>query len=330
MSQIPYVNSLGDALDAAIARQPARAPRMRRGLGRRRWLAVALAALAVGGGGAAVAALFTDPVEVGFGQVGCYERTEPSGNVAIIGDPNRSPAELCASSLPSLGFAAGDLIACEWHGHGIVVVVRGDRGGCAARNLAPLPSSYAAARRRAARLQAVAVSFERRVGCLPPREFARRLTAELQAGAWAGWRAVAGGGAGPCGRVSAPSGAALLGGIAPAVDATRRTIAVKGRAPLDVELVIAGPGSPGLRLFESTGERCFTLPALEEHVRAALAPAGVPIRFRYGSLPPDTGIEPPRGDRYDEGCAIFVGAGPVFDGGRTSIEAELYQRGLGS
>jgi hypothetical protein len=54
----------------------------------------------------------------------------------------------------------------------------------------------------------------------------------------------------------------------------------------------------------------------------------VPIRFRHGSMPPDTGVEQPRGRRYAQGCAIFIGAHPSFRGGRTTIVVELWQRGI--
>jgi hypothetical protein len=59
-----------------------------------------------------------------------------------------------------------------------------------------------------------------------------------------------------------------------------------------------------------------------------LVAAGVPIRFRRGSLPPDTGIgdETRRRERYAEGCAIYVGAYPAFPGGRTVVVVELWQR----
>jgi hypothetical protein len=324
MSEIPFVNQLGDALEAAIAK-PSRAPRLRR-FGRRRYLAAALVALTAACGGAAVATLSTDPVEIGFGNVACFERTEPSGDIAIISDPTRSPVDLCATSLPSLGFEARDLIACQWPGHGVVVVVRGDRGGCANRDLAPVPASYGRARRRAVRLQALAMEFERGAGCLAPPEFARRLTAKLRAGGWAGWRAVTRGGRGPCGRVSVPNGSTLLGSIGSSVDATRRTIAIKGRATIELEQVIYGADSPGVSLFDSSGERCFTMAELERHVRRVLAPAPAPLRFRHGSLPPDQGIESPRGDRYAEGCAIYVGAYPAFPAGETVVVAELWQR----
>jgi hypothetical protein len=325
MSEIPYVNQLGDAFDEAIARR-ARAPRLRR-LGRRRYLAVALAALTVAGGGAAVAGLFTDPVEIGFGAVGCFDRPSTDGDAAIVSDPTRSPVELCASALRDDGLEARDLIACQWKGHGIVVLPHEGRPNCATLELARVPPAYGRARRRAADLQAVAIEFERGAGCLPPREFARRLTVELRAAGWTSWRAVADGGRGPCGRVSVPTGSTLLGSIGPSVDATRRTIGVKGRASIDLERVLyGGVGSPGVSLFDGSGERCFTLSALEEHVRRVLAPARAPIRFRHGSMPAHTGVEQPRGARYAEGCAIFVGAHPVFPGGRTEIVVELWQR----
>jgi hypothetical protein len=36
----------------------------------------------------------------------------------------------------------------------------------------------------------------------------------------------------------------------------------------------------------------------------------------------------PRGRRYAQGCAIFIGAHPSFRGGRTTIVVELWQRGI--
>jgi hypothetical protein len=323
MSEIPFVNQLGDALDAAIA-QPRRAARLR--FSRRRYLTVALAALAVAGGGAAIAGMLDDPVEIGFGAVGCFDSTEPDGNVAVISDPTKSPVELCAAAVPNAGVEAGDLIACSWQGHGIVVVLRGHRGGCTARGLTPVPASYALGRRRAVALQAVAVAFERDAGCLAPHEFARRLSARLRRGGWKRWRAVAAGGDGPCGRVSVLSGSSMVGSIGPAVDGGNRTIEVKGRAPLRLELALSQPGSPGVRLFDASGAGCFTVPGLERHVRAALAPLKMPIRFRVTSLQSFVGVTGSRGDRYAEGCAIFEGAAAVFPGGRTQIVVDLGQR----
>jgi hypothetical protein len=330
MSEIPFVNQLGDALDAAIA-NPARAPRRRglRRLGRRRYLAVALAALAVTGGSAAVAGLFTDPVEIGFGAVGCFEQPSTDGNVAIISDPTRSPVELCAAkAFVEQGFAPRDLIACSWEGHGIVVIPHDGRRSCAAHELAPVPASYGAARRRAARLNADVKAFEESVGCVPPAEFAKRLTRTLRAAGWRGWDAVARGGEGPCGRVSPATGSELLGQIGPAVDAQRRTIAVTATPPLELEQLVYGADSPGARPYETSGERCFTAAALEQHVREIFEPAGVSIRFTVQPLEPGVSIadETGRAERYAEGCTVFAGASIQYPDGRAELLVELQRR----
>jgi hypothetical protein len=93
-----------------------------------------------------------------------------------------------------------------------------------------------------------------------------------------------------------------------------------------LEQLIYGADSPGVSLFDSSGERCFTMAELERHVRRALAPVRAPLRFRHGSMPPDQGIEEPRGKRYAQGCAIYVGAYPAFPAGETVVVAELWQR----
>jgi len=324
MSEIPFVNQLGDALETAIAK-PARAPRLRR-LGRRRYLAVALAALAVTGGSAAVAGLFTDPVEIGFGAVGCFERPSTDGNVAIISDPTRSPVQTCAAAMSSVGFAESDLIACQWEGHGIVVVPHEGRRSCSAHDLAPVPPGYTAARRRALRLETDVKKFERAAGCLPPEEFARRLTRDLRAAGWSGWEAVAKGGEGPCGRVSAASGSELLGSIGSQVDAQKRTIAVMASPPLELEEFVFGADSPGAKPFDTTGARCFSVAALEQHVREVFAPTGVPVRFTVEALQPGVSIADARGERYDEGCTVFAGASIQYPDGRAEILVELNRR----
>jgi hypothetical protein len=42
--------------------------------------------------------------------------------------------------------------------------------------------------------------------------------------------------------------------------------------------------------------------------------------------PANTGMEPPRGDRLAEGCAIVVGAAPVYPAtGGVEVEVEIWQ-----
>jgi hypothetical protein len=330
MSEIPFVNQLGDALETAIAK-PARAPRLRR-LGRRRYLAVALAALAVTGGSAAVAGLFHDPVEIGFGAVGCFDGPDTDGNVSVLSDPNRSPLAICASVMTEQGLDLGkrDLIACSWGGHGIVVVAHEGRRSCRAHDLLSVPAGYTSARKRAARLDADVKRYEREAGCVPPAEFARGLTQALHAAGWGRWRAVPGdgqgSGEGPCGRVSAPTGSELLGPIGSQVDAAHRTITVMGAFPLALEEFVYGADSPGVRLYDESGARCFNTPELEQHVRETFAPTGVPVRFTVKPLQPGVSIADSRGARYADGCTVFAAASIRYPDKRTEILVELNRR----
>jgi hypothetical protein len=57
-----------------------------------------------------------------------------------------------------------------------------------------------------------------------------------------------------------------------------------------------------------------------------MAPTGRDVRFKLGRLPANTGMEPPRGDRLAEGCAIVVGAAPVYPAsGGVAVEVEIRQ-----
>jgi hypothetical protein len=324
MSEIPFVNQLGDALDAAIAR-PARTPRRFR-LGRRRHLAVALAALTVAGGGAALADRLTDPAELGLGGIACYSGPGKSGDVAIVGlgDPGRSPLDICADAMSSEGLTESDLIACS-EGTGIVVLRRERGSGCRAMGFTPVPAAYAPSRERVASLRDRAVALEERAGCVPPRELARRLRTVLRAASWAGWRAVIRGGEGPCGRVSGIGGsdARTLTHLNPGP----RTLGVYGGMSLKLEHVLFGSESAGVRLIDSSGERCFTLAELEDHARRVLAEARLPISFRVRRVPANQGVMPPRGDLYERGCAVSAGPFPIFREGRTEVGVDIYYKG---
>ncbi len=328
MSEIPYVNQLGDALDEAIARR-ARTPRLRR-LGRRRYLAVALAALAVAGGGAAIAGMLSDPVELAAAGVACYSESDMSGDVAITRNPGQSPVALCAETLKDTGVVAADLIACR-QGKAVAVVPRRGRAGCAALGLAALPRDYKAGRLQLATFQREVLALERSADCIPPRTLARNVEALLRRSGWAGWSTWLRleEGAGPCGRVSQPRGDGVreIGG---SLDTETHRVMVWGAMPRSLEALLFAPDSVGVRLMDSSGERCYSLAGLKNHARRMLAPAGRPVSFRLGQLAEDTGIVSPRGDRYAEGCAIIVGASPVFsEGAPTTIEVEIYQRGAG-
>ena len=326
MSEIPYVNQLGDAFDDAIARR-ARAPRRRR-LGRRRHLAVALAALSVAVGGAAIADMLSDPVDLAAGGVACFSNSDMTGDVAITSNPGQSPVELCAEAQKGSGVVAADLIACRRE-RAVVVLPRRGRKGCAALGLAALPRNFEEGRLQVADLQTAVMALERRADCIPPRRLARQVEALLRLSGWTGWRTWlrVDEDAGPCGRVSQMRGDGLreIGG---SLHTETHRIIIWSSPPRSLEEILFGVDSVGVRLMDSSGERCYSLAALKAHAGSRLAPTGRPISFRLGQLAEDSGISGPRGERYEEGCAIIVGAHPVFsEGAARTIEVEISQRG---
>jgi hypothetical protein len=326
MSEIPYVNQLGDAFDEAIARR-ARTPRLRR-LGRRRTLAVALAALMVAGSGAAIADLLSDPVELAAGSVACFSNSKMTGDVTITRDPSRSPTELCAEAQKGSGVVAADLLACRRE-KAVVVFPRRGRAGCAALGLAALPRDYEAGRLQVAELQRAVMALESRADCVPPRRLERQVQELLHRSGWTDWRTWlrVDEQAGPCGRVSQPRGDGVreIGG---SLDTETRRIMIWGSIPRSLDEILYGPASVGVRLMDSSGERCYSLAGLKAHARSMLVPTGRPIGFRLGQLDEGAGIGDARGDRYAEGCAIIVNTYPVVsDGAITTIEVEILQRG---
>jgi hypothetical protein len=61
-------------------------------------------------------------------------------------------------------------------------------------------------------------------------------------------------------------------------------------------------------------------------VRREAAVTGREVRIKLGRMPAGTGMEPPRGNRLAEGCAIVVGAAPVYPAsGGVAVEVEIWQ-----
>ena len=95
MSEIPFVNRLGDAIDAAVGAP--QAARQRAGRRRRRRLGgLALAVLALGLSGATLARLASDPEQLAIAPVACYEAGDLSVGANLYDAEGRSPVETCA------------------------------------------------------------------------------------------------------------------------------------------------------------------------------------------------------------------------------------------
>jgi len=325
MSDIPFVNRLGDAMDAAIA---APAPARRPLRGRRRLGALALAVLVLGAGGVTVARLASDPEQLAIGSVACYERPDLTGDVSVLNTDGGSPVAACAEAWRSEGRTAPPLVACA-RGEAVAVIPGRGATACARNGLDELPPRYARARARLARLSVEIGALEASADCIAPRSLARRAQALLDRSGWTGWRAVVRRDtAGPCGRIALPTGGPALD-VSGALVFDRRELRVGTGAPYALGRMLYGERPLAARLMDSSGERCFTPRDLRHHSRAVLAPTGKPVSFRYGHLPRDSGIESPRGDRYERGCAIVVGAAPVYpEPGVVGVEVEIWRKGL--
>jgi hypothetical protein len=324
MSEIPFVNRLGDAVESAItAPRPAR----RRLFGRRRRIGVlALAVLLAGASGVTVARIAADPDQVAAGTVACYEHPDRSGNVAVPGVVVGSPTDACAKAWSD--GPVPPLVACL-HGIAVAVIPGRDAADCRAAGLEALPPGYATSQAKVARLERDLAAVEATADCIPARELVSRAQAVLDRSGWEGWRAVSRpGDGGPCGAILTRDGTgkAVTGG---ALRADIRRLEVHHGPPRSLEERLYGAQSLNARLMDASGARCFTIAELEALASRMLAATGRPLTFKLGHLPANTGIEPPRGTRYEEGCAIAIDAAPVYPApGKVEIEVELWRKGL--
>jgi hypothetical protein len=326
MSEIPYVRELGDALERAAAAAPPKRAGLLRGRGRRRRVAILAFAILLAASAVTTAAIVGDPEQLAVGSVGCLESGDLDGDIAVIPLDGRSPVAVCATLWTNRGEVAPPLVACD-SDKGILVITGVGAESCRSAGMAELPSGYQAAEARMARLVRDVAAVEESSDCLAPAGLARRLQRVLDATGWTGWRATVGGGDGPCGWARRHGGGPELS-LSPALDGDARVLEVIPGPPRSLDRQLYGEDAIVVGLFDDTGERCFGLAELREHVLRKMAVTGREIRFKLGRMPAGTGLERPRGDRYAEGCAIFVGAGPVYPAaGGVAVEVELWQAG---
>ena len=199
MSEITFVNLLGEALERAVGAEMASG---RSAPGRRRWLRlpsgrgrliVALATLAVAGG--ALAATLHSPTRLAAGGVSCSEGTSntsagPEG-VPLNG---LSPVAACLREYRREGVAAMTrpgvrFIACEQPGFLVHVMVADLRPNqCKRLGLLPLPAGYAEASSRVALLQRSLDRLQRGRDCIAPGVLVGEVRLLLTRLGFAGWR----------------------------------------------------------------------------------------------------------------------------------------------
>jgi hypothetical protein len=181
MSEIPFVNQLGDAIEK-MATERTRPKRQRV----RRVFAGVGVVCVVAAGAATAASVFKDSERLVAAGVQCYEKTsdfQHSSAHPVVGE--QTPVEACAAML-------GDSVprvACVDGAERAVAVIPGtSAAACERLGLAPLPADYGETRERFRALERDVAALETS-GCIPPREFTQRLQALLDRTGWTGWKA---------------------------------------------------------------------------------------------------------------------------------------------
>ena len=238
MSTIPFVEQLGDAIQAAIA-DPAVARRHRA----RRRLVVAVAALLLLAGSLAAARLLNEPGKLATASIGCYEDAAMRGGVTIIWPGDRAPVEACAETFREAGQPVPPLVACAYNG-AVAVLPGADQSVCQRYALEPLPPGYAPALGKVAELEKAILAIEGEADCLPPEALARRLQQLLDRSGWTGWTTwlrpdVS---PGPCGSVSNLGGGGRRG-IAGSLDEAGHRVMIFGGPPRRPKTCCTAPGS---------------------------------------------------------------------------------------
>jgi hypothetical protein len=325
MSEIPFVNQLGDELERAAKRAVAGGGQRRR---RRLGLLALAGALVISGSALAGSLLTTDAEEQAAAGVACYDGADPDFTRSVAHEPrpagstDMSPVDLCRRA-----GVQGPLVACG-AGHGLAVIPGRRADACAAAGFEPLGTGHRAARARVAVLERRILAIEASVHCIAPEELARRVRRLLHRFGWADWsvsvtRARR---SGPCGTISGIGGDGQRY-ISFWPTERERTLHVKRSAPRRISnLLYSAEHGLLARLIPESGTRCFTYEGLRAHVREVFAAEGIDASVRWVPFPANTGLddEDGRWTRYQAGCAIVAGGAPGADG--RSAVIEIFQK----
>ena len=317
MSEITFVNLLGDALERAAQAELA----SRRGPARgRRWLRLpsgrgrvilALAALALAGG--ALAATLPSPTRLAAGGVSCSEGISNTGRgpegVPLNG---LSPVAAClrefrrervaALTRPGVRF-----VACQQPGLLVhVMVADGRPNQCRRLGLLPLPPGYSEATSRVALLQESLGRLQRGRDCIAPARFTSEIRGLLARLGFDGWRPEVGpsspfASSGPCaqfpGSDTRPSDPYL------ALDPAHRVVMIGMGPPLSVERLrdVTEP-----RLISQSRSGCLSQRGAMTLARRELAHPGWAVGFAVTRELAGQQFDPARQRRYGSGCTVIV------------------------
>lgn len=299
MSEIPFVNALGDAIEHAVSHRRSRI---------RRRIALGAVAFAVAASGAAAATgvFSASPDELATSSIGCYSEADlKHSDVAVVGATAPDPIAACRVALKT----EGPMVACAGPQ---VMVFPGGAGTCEKLGLAPLPPEFVAARAKVQRLEHRIRAIEAEHDCWRPAALAARVQALLdRLPAWRGYRTRLAPplGDGPCGSVTHADG---LGGrsIDGMVDPDKREVIVVSIAARSTDDLINSPRLLGLA--QESAERCLDDAGAEGLARAAIETPEHPVTVAFEHFKGES-VEPLQ-SRIDAGCSVIAGVGTTGDG----------------
>jgi hypothetical protein len=310
MSQIPYVNRLGDELERAAERALPRPRRSRRRLG----LLALVGAVLVAGTALASGVLSGDVETQATAPIACYDGAGGnfSRSVAVVpqqtGSADASPVDICRRELALAHGPSGPLVACGSKA-GVAVIPGRNSSDCAAAGFGTLDPRFGRARVRAAAMESRILALEASADCIEPRALAHRLRRLLDRSGWDATVRLRGG-VGDCGTVSQIAGDGRRY-ISWDLHDGKRRLSVWRVAPRRVtDLLYSADRSLLVPLFRESGATCLSLAELRDRIHARFGARGLDARVRriplLGALDDDDG----RWTRYLQGCAILAGAEP--------------------
>lgn len=303
MSEIPFVNALGDAIERSAATSIAG----RRRRIRRRLTGGVLAFAVAATGVAAASGVFETgtPEQLATTSIGCYSRADLKNvDVSVIGVDAPDPVAACRSMLK----VTGPMVACAGPQ---VMVFPGGPGTCAKLGLRPLPPEYQTARAKVLRLERRITAIEVTNDCWRPEALAARVQKLLDGmPAWRGYRTrvLTSMYEGPCGSITHPDGMGdrSIDGM---VDSAKHQVIVTEGASRSTNDLLDSP--VGMSLVQASTARCYDDAGAEALARDRLESPQHPVTVEFEHF--DGKSVEPLQSRIDDGCSVIAGFGTVGD-----------------
>jgi hypothetical protein len=330
VSEIPFVNQLGDAFDRAVAAESARRS-LRRPWWRRPQVLIAIAVVAVACGAVAARTVLNSST-LAMHPIECLSGTTFKSQIAFPENNGRSPVQICANAL---GVPASRLIACAGGRYTYVSVFYASGAGqCRRLGLRPLPASYPAAQAKVRELARALTALEASRYCVPPATFAARAQGTLDRLGFSGWRVEAGSTAQEEAHVIGGGDCASLPGdplstrpnIMYALDPDHRVLSFDLGPPPRLSRLVQ---TLAVSIQRATAMGCSSQAGLRASVRQRLARHHLGAAFAVTAAPPSEGFGEVWYHRYQQGCPV-AGLLRTAAGNLGLIDVWVLQRGAAS